>query len=211
MSKTLLSALSVPNQQKATLEDTLLASSSNLSLVLEHIGKLIDPDEDVLFLYLTSHGSREHQLSVNLMSLTLNTMGPSDLKDALDNSGIKFRVILVSACYSGGFVEPMKNDYTVVFTASNIDKQSFGCSNQSDFTYFGRAIFKEQMEHNYDLLDVFDKAIESIRNRENSEKLEHSEPQLYVGEKIREKLLILAEEIESFNRKNGSDQQRYAK
>ena len=194
-----------------TLEDTLLASSSNLSLVLEHIGKLIDPDEDVLFLYLTSHGSKEHQLSVNLMSLTLNTMGPSDLKDALDNSGIKFRVLLVSACYSGGFVEPLKNDYTVVFTASNIDKQSFGCSNLNDFTYFGRAIFKEQMEQNYNLLDVFDKAIESIRNRENSEKLEHSEPQLYVGEKIREKLLILAEEIESFNRKNGSDQQRYGK
>lgn len=182
-----------------TLEDTLLASKSNLTLVLEHIGKLIDPDEDVLFLYLTSHGSKQQQLSVNLMPLTLNSIGPSDLKAALDNSGIKFRILLVSACYSGGFVEPLKDDYTVVFTAADKDKQSFGCSNLNDFTYFGKAIFKEQMEHNYNLIDVFSKAIESIHTREKSEKLEHSEPQLYIGDRIREKLLTLAEEIERYN------------
>ena len=184
----------------STLEDTLLASKSNLALVLDHIGSLIDRDEDVLFLYLTSHGSKKQRLSVKQRPLTLNSIGPSDLKAILDNSGIKYRVLLVSACYSGGFVEPLQNEYTLVFTASDKDKKSFGCSSMSDFTYFGRAIFKEQMETNYDLIDVFEKAIESIRVRENSEGLEHSNPQLFVGDKIRVKLVALADDIERFNR-----------
>ena len=56
------------------------------------------------------------------------------------------------------------------------------------------------METNYDLIDVFEKAIESIRVRENSEGLEHSNPQLFVGDKIRVKLVALADDIERFNR-----------
>jgi hypothetical protein len=178
----------------STLENTLLASKSNLILILEHIGSLINKDEDVLFLYLTSHGSKKHKLTVRQRPLTLNSIGPSDLKSVLDNSGIRYRVLVVSACYSGGFIEPLKNEYTLVFTASDKDKQSFGCSNANEFTYFGQAIFKEQMKQNYNLVDVFDKAIESIHKRESSEKLKHSEPQLYVGNKIRGKLLTLAKE-----------------
>lgn len=187
-----------------TLEDTPLASKSNLTLVLDHIGKLIDPEEDILFLYLTSHGSKEQQLSVKLMPLTLNSIGPSDLKAALESSNIKYRVILVSACYSGGFVEPLIDDYTVVFTASAKDKKSFGCGSKNNFTYFGRAVFKEHMEHNYNLIDAFGKAIESIRIRENAGKLEPSEPQLFIGNKIREKLLVFTEEIKKYNRKKSS-------
>jgi len=188
------------NNEK-TLNDILLASKSNLTLMLEHIGKVIDVNDDILFLYLTSHGSKQHQLSVTQSPLVLNKIGPSDLKAALDNSGIKYRILLVSACYSGGFIEPLMDDYTVVFTASAKDKKSFGCSNSNDFTYFGQAIFKDNLEHNFNLIGAFRKAIEKIRIREQAEKLEPSDPQLYIGYKIREKLQHFSGEIENYNQK----------
>jgi hypothetical protein len=181
-----------------TIENTPLASKNNLGLVLEHIGQIIDPDEDVVFLYLTSHGSKQHKLSVDLMPLRLNTIGPNDLKQALDKSGIKWRVLLVSACYSGGFVEPLKDQYSVIMTASAPNKQSFGCGNKSEFTYFGKAIFEEELRHNFNFVDAFNNALVSIRKREEREKRNPSVPQLYIGEQIRSKLDGLSQDLHKF-------------
>ncbi len=182
-----------------TIKNIPLASKSNLRLTLNHIGKLIDLNDDILFLYLTSHGSKKHELSITMSSLELNSINPISLKKTLDSSGIKYRVILVSACYSGGYIEPLRDDYTLIFTASAKDKTSFGCSNENDFTYFGRAVFKDNIEHNFNLIDVFNQAMKTIRLRENVSKLTHSEPKLYIGRKIREKLNILTREIEKYN------------
>ena len=122
-----------------------LASASNLSSALKHIGTIINSNEDVLVLFLTSHGSREHELSVSFWPLKLNQVTPEMLKRYLDEAGIKWRVVFVSACYSGGFIEPLKDPYTLIATAAAPDKQSFGCSNTNDFTYFGEAFFKDQL------------------------------------------------------------------
>ncbi len=184
---------------KKTLENIPLASKSNLSLVLDHIGKLIDPNDDILFLYLTSHGSKKHKISVRMSSLDLNEIDPTDLKMALSHSGIKYRVLLISACYSGGFVTPLKDDYTLIFTASAKNKTSFGCSNENEFTYFGRAVFKDNMEKNYNFINAFNAAIETIKKKEKSKKLTYSDPQLFVGSKIREKIITLTREIEKYN------------
>lgn len=182
-----------------TLENTLLASKSNLTFVLNHIGTLVNPDEDLLFLYLTSHGSKDHQLSVQMLPLKLNSIEPVELDIALKRSGIKYRVLLVSACYSGGFIEQLKDDYTIVFTASAKNRRSFGCSNLSEQTYFGRAVFKEQMVRNYNFIEAFSMAIKSISRRERTEELENSEPQLFVGDKIREKIVNIAKDMEKYN------------
>ncbi len=184
-----------------TMKKIPLASKSNLRLTLDHIGKLIDLNDDVLFLYLTSHGSKKHELSITMSSLELNSINPNNLKKILDSSGIKYRVILVSACYSGGYIEPLRDQYSLIFTASAKDKTSFGCSNKNDFTYFGRAIFKDNIEHNFNLIDVFEQAMNTIKLREQQGKLEHSDPKLYVGSKIREKLKMLTREIEKYNKK----------
>ena len=152
----------------------------------------------MVFVYLTSHGSEKHKLSVNLVPLSLNTFGPKDLKSYLDEAGIKWRVILVSACYSGGFVEPLKDSYTVIMTAAAKDKKSFGCGSKSDFTYFGNAVFREQLSLNFDFLSAFNNAISSIKAREEKEKRKSSNPQLYVGDEIKDKLSQLGKELEKF-------------
>ncbi len=183
-----------------TLDNLPIASKSNLDLVIQHIGNLINPEEDILFLYLTSHGSKQEKMSVKFTPLGLNSIIPKDLVESLDLSGIKYKILIVSACYSGVFIEPLKDDYTIIMTAAASQNESFGCSNESNFTYLGRAIFEEQLSHNFIFIDSFYNAIESIDKREKMENLDPSEPQLFVGDKIRAKLEIVTKQLENSNK-----------
>jgi hypothetical protein len=168
----------------ATIYDIPLATASNLAQVLEDVGRIMNPEEDVLFLFMTSHGSQKHELAVNFRPLTLNDITPDDLKAALDAAGIKWRVLMISACYSGGFVEPLQDDYTLIATASASGKQSFGCGSESEFTYFGKAVLDDQFKAERYFPAAFEKAAEAIKAREAAERKEASDPRLFIGAAI---------------------------
>ena len=57
---------------------------------------------------LTSHGSEDHEFYINQPPLPLDPLTPQRLRVALDASGIRWRVIVVSACYSGGYIEALR-------------------------------------------------------------------------------------------------------
>ncbi len=67
--------------------------------------------------YLASHGSRDHVLTVTMPPLEVAPLTAPALRGLLDASGIKWRIVVVSACYSGGFIDALKDDYTLVLTA----------------------------------------------------------------------------------------------
>src|SRR5216117_2970700 len=71
---------------------------NNLRAMLSAIGDMIDPDQDVVMVYLTSHGGRDHRLAVEFPPLQLEALAPVTLKEMLDSAGIKWRIIVVSAC-----------------------------------------------------------------------------------------------------------------
>ena len=50
----------------------------------------------------------------------LNSLTPARLTKALDQAGIKNRVLILSACYSGSFVPPLSNENTMILTASAV-------------------------------------------------------------------------------------------
>ena len=139
-------------------------------------------------LYLTSHGSERHELAVDFWPLPLNDITPQRLREMLDEAGIKWRIIVVSACYSGGFVEALKDEHTLVATASAKDRQSFGCANERDFTYFGEALFRDELQREGTMLEAFSRTREAIVAREQREKLEPSMPQLYIAPLMEQKL-----------------------
>jgi hypothetical protein len=145
-------------------------------------------DEDVLVLYLTSHGSEKHDLAVDFPPLRLAPVDPPALKAALDESGIKWKVVVVSACYSGGFVDALKESQTMIITASAADRQSFGCGNESDFTYLAKALFDEGLRRTRSFEAAFEVARETIARRERGRGFPPSEPQIAAGPAIREKL-----------------------
>ncbi len=172
--------------------DTLpLATASNLRLVLNHLGESMAGEEDVLMLYLSSHGSEQHELAVDFWPLPLNDITPQSLRRMLDEAGIKWRVIVVSACYSGGFIDALRDDHTLVATAAAKDRQSFGCGNEESFTYYGEALFRDELGRGVPLLTALQQAREAIHQREIKEKLEHSLPQLFIGPQIEQKLMSL--------------------
>ncbi|MCL5801535.1 MAG: C13 family peptidase [Gammaproteobacteria bacterium] len=180
-------SIALINNEK-TARDTPLASSSNLSLVLDHLGSIMRTDDDILFLFITSHGSEKHELSTDFWPLMLNPITPRDLSERLDRAGIKWRIIVISACYSGGFIEPLQNDYSLIITAARADKTSFGCSNENDFTYFGEAYFKDQLSKQFSFIEAFRQASQAIAEREKKEGIEASYPQMYVGAQMQIKL-----------------------
>jgi hypothetical protein len=139
---------------------------------------------------LTSHGSREG-LAVSNGKLPLLQLGPVELRQALDEAGIKWRVIIVSACYSGVFIDPLKTDTTFIATASDADHSSFGCADDRDLTYFGEAFLKDAVPTAPSLEAAFKKAVDLIQHREAAEHLEHSNPQIFFGSAIRQKLAVL--------------------
>jgi hypothetical protein len=172
----------------STRDTVPLANATNLAVTLKQIGKVMDKEEDVLMLYLTSHGSKEHELAVSFWPLPLNDITPEKLRLMLDQAGIKWRVIVVSACYSGGFIKALANDHTVVATAAAADKTSFGCGTESEFTYFGEALFKDLLSHDQHLLSALDEAGSLIGKREQRENISASLPQMSVGHAIKTKL-----------------------
>ena len=180
----------------ASVADTPLASGTNLGKVLRHVGGLMDKDDDVLVLYLTSHGSKRHRLSVDFWPLSLNSISPENLKEALDASGVRWKVIIISACYSGGFIEKLRDDYTLIMTSSDAQRESFGCGAGSEFTYFGQALLDVELRRTFSFVDAFRAAVNSIEEREMKERLKPSNPQIAVGSLIEPKLERLALDLE---------------
>lgn len=171
-----------------TVSKVPIATRTSLERAVKHIGKVMNTEEDIMFIYLTSHGSKEYKLSVDFWPLELNEITPEDIRKILNESGIKWKVIAVSACYSGGFIKALKDESTLVMTAADANSSSFGCSNDSDFTFFGKAYFNEALRKNYSFIGSFDEAKNTIRKRELDESKSPSNPQLYVGPAIRKQL-----------------------
>ena len=170
------------------LEELPIASVTNLGRALERVGRAMNPDEDVLVLYITAHGDREHRLSAWQPPLELAPLTPTALARMLHDSGIKWRVVVVSACYSGGFVEPLRDDNTIVITAAAPDRTSFGCESGRDFTYFGEAFFRDALAKTASFTEAFEIARQIVTQREAAERLPASAPQISVGRAIGELL-----------------------
>ncbi len=185
-----------------TYETEPLANTHNLKIMLDGMSEHMNVEQDILFLYLTSHGGKKHNLSVDFWPLDLNDLTPEVLKKQLDDSGIKWRVIVVSSCYSGGYIKPLEDDHTLIFTASAADKQSFGCSNENEFTWFGEAIFKFALNKNTSFIDAFEQAKRYIQDKEKAEKVEASLPQLSIGKKIADKLNQYTAELDQKYKEN---------
>jgi hypothetical protein len=178
-----------------TMLDTPFATVSNLRATLSEIGDIINPDEDVVMVYLASHGTRDHRLSIEFPPLQLDSLPPETLKQLFDDAGIKWRIIVVSACYSGGFIDALKDDHTLIMTASATNRTSFGCGAESEATYFGDALFQHALRFEDSFVKAFEQARKQIAERERSEKREPSNPQIFVGEQMAKKLPKLEAEL----------------
>lgn len=160
-----------------------IASRTSMDLALRRIGQQMNRESDVLFLYMTSHGL-PNQFEMENAPIDLNDVDPKWLKETLDKAGIRWRVIVISACYSGSFVPALQDDNTLIITASAADRASFGCSSEADYTYFGRAFFDQAMREQTSVSAAFEQAKATVAQWESAQGFEASEPQWSIGKNM---------------------------
>ena len=174
------------------------ATPENLERAIAALGARMNLDEDVLVVYMTSHGARDHQLAAQHGPLEVAPVGPQRLKALLDHAGIRHRVVAISACYAGGWVGPLADDDTLVMTAADAEHTSYGCGTRSELTFFGRAVFHEQLRSTRSFVEAFERAVPVIAQREvEAGKADgFSNPQIHVGPRIGPRLQALAQRLD---------------
>jgi hypothetical protein len=175
------------------------ATPLNLRRAIQALAGKMDRENDVLVVYLTSHGASNYRLAASLGPLQMGSVSPGELRDALDQAGIRHRVIAISACYSGGWVGPLAGRQTLVMTAADATHTSYGCGRRSQLTFFGRAIFNEQLRKTHSFEAAFAAAVPLIRRREVAAGKADgfSNPQISVGDQIRPLLQSLAQRLDA--------------
>ena len=101
------------------------ATIEGLAMSLQAAANGMDAENDVLFVILTSHGSPDG-LAVKAGRLT-QMLTPSNLAEMLARTGVRHKVVVISACYSGVFIPRLANPDVLVITAADADHPSFGC------------------------------------------------------------------------------------
>jgi hypothetical protein len=172
---------------RTTVASAPMATMTSIRESLQAIAARMDKDNDILFLFLTSHGSQDHEFSLKQNGMGLHGLRAKELGAVLKETGIRWKVVVVSACYSGGFIDPVKDVHTLVITAARHDRSSFGCADDNDFTYFGRAFFKESLSRNTSFQEAFRNAkllveeweTKELKDSDNAGKEGHSLPQMH--------------------------------
>ena len=165
-------------------------SPANLDLVLARIAEVMDPREDVLVLYTTSHGA-PFGIVYNYGDEGWGVVSPARLDAVFDALKIKRRLLLVSACFSGIFVPALATGDTAILTASSGDRTSFGCQADSDWTFFGDALINQALRKPQPLAEAGKEAAGLIGQWEAKGKLTPSLPQMLIGERAKTWLAAL--------------------
>jgi hypothetical protein len=179
-------SLRLINDQR-DVESWPLASEPGLRHALRRLGEVMG-DEDVLFLVLSSHGDRDKGVRVSNAGMVTTRLDPRSLGEMLREAGIGWRVIVVSACYSGSFVDALADERSIVITAAAPDRKSFGCNDSRWLTYFGEAFFKDALAGAGSLRAAFQQARAALEKKERAGGIVPSQPQASFGALIEARL-----------------------
>jgi hypothetical protein len=163
------------------------ATVEALAATLQAEAEKMNGESDILFLILTSHGSRDG-LAVTA-GRRVETLKPSNLAEMLERTGVRHKVVIISACFSGIFIPRLADADTLVITAADADHASFGCEDKAKWTYFGDAFFNVALRRTKNLKDAFLLARSLVSKRELRQGFDPSHPQMAGGGNV-EPLLV---------------------
>ena len=160
-----------------------MGTPRSLALALTRVAEVVDKSEDVLVLYLTSHGAQVG-IAYHDGDEGFGLVTPRRFAAFLDELGIRKRVLILSACYSGIFVPALSNDDTALLTAAASDRTSFGCRAENDWTFFGDALVNHALRKPQPLDDALTEARVTISDWEMANSLPSSMPQATFGDGV---------------------------
>jgi Peptidase C13 family len=177
-------SLLLSNQPAPDLR-TPIASRLTLKAAIDAIAARMDKDEDVLMLFLTSHGWKDGSISISNGVNELPPITASLVNQWLASAGIRRTVVVISACYAGSWAGPLANPDRIIMMAARSDRTSFGCSDDREYTFFGDALLEHGLGQGLPLIAAFDRARSVIGGWEKDNELEPSEPQIVIGARIK--------------------------
>ncbi len=167
------------------------ATEATLRHALAAFGSRMNVDEDVLVLYLTSHGGRSG-LSIARSGPPLDlvpwsTLSPAAVRAALDEAHVVWRVVIVAGCETGVFLDALQDDHTVVATAAARDRVSYGCGTGRAATEYGTRLLSATSARGATLLGALEQS-QDASSDELGRALVPSLPRLSTGRAIEAKL-----------------------
>ena len=181
---TLSRTLLLSNQPAPDLR-TPVASRLTLKAAIDAIATRMDRGEDVLLLFLTSHGWKDGSIALSNGVNDLPPITAPILDQWLKDAGIQRSVIVISACYAGSWAPSLANPDRIILMAARLDRTSFGCSDDREYTFFGDALLEHGLGKGLPLIAAFERARSVISGWEKDNELEPSEPQISIGTRIR--------------------------
>lgn len=158
-------------------------SLHSLALALARAAELMDPKEDVLVLYSTSHGTPAG-IAYHDGDEGYGLLTPARLAALLDELGIRNRLLILSACYAGVFVPVLWSDTTALVAAASANRTSFGCQADNDWTFFGDAMVNRALRKPQSLDSAAAEALRLVGDWEAAKGYDPSYPQVSIGTRV---------------------------
>ncbi|MBL4834927.1 MAG: caspase family protein [Pseudomonas sp.] len=165
-----------------------LATRPSIEAALGALDATMDSQEDLLFIHLVTHGGQDGELLLQQPGIELPNLMPEDFAQMLEPLSARRKVLVVSACYSGQWLEQLKDPNTLILTSSRDDRTSFGCGDDSEMTWFTKALYQGA---GLDLANpdaMYEQTNQQVRVWEEEIGMEEehwSYPQYHLGENLR--------------------------
>ncbi|MFT4241668.1 MAG: C13 family peptidase [Acidovorax sp.] len=160
------------------------ATVENFTLAMNKTAEVARPQDRVL-VFIAAH-SNPGVLNVMVDGKHRHPITPQILSDALAPLAARQvpTLVVLSACYSGAFVEPLKAPHRVVLTATDARSASFRCQYPGEYTPFAEALFG-QAAIGLPVTAWMAAAQQAVAAQEQRRKLPPSKPQIFVGDEAR--------------------------
>jgi hypothetical protein len=163
---------------------------SALAVVRNHLSQTAQRAKAGCLIYFTSHGAPGLLV---MMPEPEETITPLQL-DGLVQAACPDRpaILVLSACFSGSFIEGLAGNDRMILTAARPDRSSFGCGEADKYPYFD-ACFLASAPSAHDFVDLAAKVRTCVADKETETGARPpSEPQVWIGSALRPLLPLYA-------------------
>ena len=140
--------------------------------------------EDVVLVYVSTHGA-PGLLGRSADGEEREPIDPADLSAWLAPLRDHDTVLILSACFSGSFIPPLRAPHRIIFAAARADRTSFGCQAGAEHTVFGEALLHALRPPRESLRTIVAATRATVTARERALRVDQpSQPQLSVGDAV---------------------------
>lgn len=175
--------LKLANPARDQPSDWPQATLENFELVMTKMAEVARPQDRVMLL-ISTH-SNPGTLNINIAGKNAAPITARGLSDALAPLAKTPTLVVLSACYSGAFLEPLRAPNRVVLTATDVHKASFKCQYPGEYTFFADALFNQAGAEQLSITQWMGAAQKSIQAQEKRKRLASSAPKMFVGEEAK--------------------------